>query len=66
MLQFASAEDYDFKILQAVEAVNESQKLRLLDRLKQHFGSLKGKRIAVWGSRSSRAPTTCARRRRCR
>ena len=39
MLQFAIAEDYDFKILQAVEAVNESQKLRLLDRLKQHFGS---------------------------
>jgi UDPglucose 6-dehydrogenase len=49
MLQFASAENYDFKILQAVEAVNNTQKLRLLDRLKTHFGSLKGKRIAVWG-----------------
>src|SRR5262245_52387011 len=49
MLQFASAENYDFKILSAVEAVNEGQKLRLIDRLKQHFGSLKGKRIAVWG-----------------
>jgi UDPglucose 6-dehydrogenase len=49
MLQFASEENYDFKILSAVDAVNESQKLRLLDRLKQHFGSLKGKRIAVWG-----------------
>jgi UDPglucose 6-dehydrogenase len=49
MLQFAGAENYDFKILHAVEAVNESQKLRLLDRLKNHFGSLKGKRIAVWG-----------------
>jgi UDPglucose 6-dehydrogenase len=49
MLQFASEENYDFKILSAVEAVNEGQKLRLLDRLKQHFGSLKGKRIAVWG-----------------
>src|SRR5262245_51539567 len=49
MLQFASAENYDFKILHAVEAVNDNQKLRLLDRLKQHFGSLKGKRIAVWG-----------------
>jgi UDPglucose 6-dehydrogenase len=49
MLQFASASSYDFKILQAVEAVNERQKLRLLDRLKDHFGTLKGKRIAVWG-----------------
>jgi len=49
MLRFASEEKYDFKILHAVEAVNEGQKLRLLERLKTHFGSLKGKRIAVWG-----------------
>ena len=49
MLQFAGAKDYDFEILHAVEAVNERQKLRLLDKLKAHFGSLKGKRIAVWG-----------------
>jgi UDPglucose 6-dehydrogenase len=49
MLQFASAKEYDFKILHAVEEVNDTQKTRLLDRLKQHFGSLKGKRIAVWG-----------------
>ena len=31
MLQFAGAQVYDFKILQAVEAVNDRQKLRLLD-----------------------------------
>jgi UDPglucose 6-dehydrogenase len=49
MIQFSGARDYQFKILHAVEHVNESQKLRLLDRLKKHFGSLKGKRIAVWG-----------------
>ena len=49
MLQFAGAKNYDFRILQAVEAVNDGQKLRLLDKLKAHFGSLKGKRIAVWG-----------------
>ncbi len=49
MLQFAGAKHYDFKILQAVEAVNDRQKLRLLDKLKAHFGSLQGKRIAVWG-----------------
>ncbi len=49
MLSFAAASKYDFAILQAVEAVNERQKLRLLGKLRQHFGSLDGKRIAVWG-----------------
>jgi UDPglucose 6-dehydrogenase len=49
MLRFAQTADYDFQILKSVEAVNEKQKLRLLDKLKNHFGALKGKRIAVWG-----------------
>jgi UDPglucose 6-dehydrogenase len=49
MLRFANAAKYDFQILKSVESVNEKQKLRLLDKLKKHFGSLKGKRIAVWG-----------------
>src|SRR5687767_8520902 len=49
MLQFAATRSYDFKILQAVESVNDRQKLRLLEKLNTHFGSLKGKRIAVWG-----------------
>ncbi len=52
MLRFAAAEKYDFQILEAVEAVNELQKLRLLRRLEKHFGGqagLKGKRLAVWG-----------------
>jgi UDPglucose 6-dehydrogenase len=52
LLRFAAAEQYRFRILEAVEAVNEAQKLRLLRKLEQHFGgpaALKGKRIAVWG-----------------
>ena len=49
MLRFAHSAKYDFQILKAVEAVNERQKVRLLDKLRAHFGSLKGKRIAVWG-----------------
>jgi UDPglucose 6-dehydrogenase len=49
MLQFAAEKNYDFKILEAVETVNERQKVQLLEKLKSHFGSLKGKRIAVWG-----------------
>jgi UDPglucose 6-dehydrogenase len=49
MLRFAHSAKYDFQILKAVETVNEKQKLRLLEKLRGHFGSLKGKRIAVWG-----------------
>jgi UDPglucose 6-dehydrogenase len=49
MLKFAAAKSYDFQILKAVESVNEKQKLRLLGKIQSHFGSLKGKRIAVWG-----------------
>jgi UDPglucose 6-dehydrogenase len=49
IMQFAAAKNYDVQILKAVESVNEGQKVRLLAKMKQHFGSLKGKRIAVWG-----------------
>jgi UDPglucose 6-dehydrogenase len=49
MLRFAAAKDYEFQILRAVEGVNDRQKLRLLVKLENHFGSLKSKRIAVWG-----------------
>jgi len=49
LLRFASDRDYDFRILHAVEEVNDRQKLRLLTKMQKHFGSLKGKRIAVWG-----------------
>jgi UDPglucose 6-dehydrogenase len=49
MVHFAAQKDYDFKILKAVEQVNAAQKTRLVTRMKAHFGSLKGKTIAVWG-----------------
>jgi len=49
MVKFASAKNYDFEILKAVERVNERQKVRLIARMKQHFGSLKGKRVGIWG-----------------
>jgi UDPglucose 6-dehydrogenase len=49
IMRFAAAKNYDFEILHAVEHVNERQKVRLLAKMKQHFGSLKGKRIAIWG-----------------
>jgi len=42
--------NYDFKILNAVMDVNDSQKTRLIPRIKEYCkGDLKGKTIAVWG-----------------
>ena len=50
IIKFASDKKYRFRILQAVEDVNATQKERLLRLLDRHFGrSLKGKTIAVWG-----------------
>jgi UDPglucose 6-dehydrogenase len=49
ILKFSGEKKYDFQILKAVESVNERQKRRLLARMTQHFGSLEGKKIAVWG-----------------
>src|SRR5688572_32383491 len=49
MIHFASEKDYEFKLLQAVEEVNKFQKTRLFTKMKAHFGSLKGKTVAVWG-----------------
>lgn len=44
--------DCPMKVVEAVEAVNESQKHTLFNKLCEHFGSedaLKGKTIALWG-----------------
>jgi UDPglucose 6-dehydrogenase len=49
IVKFSSDKKYDFKILKAVEAVNENQKKLLVRKLEAHFGSLKGRTIAVWG-----------------
>ena len=40
---------YEFPILQAVETVNQAQKERLVAKMARHFGSLKGRTIALWG-----------------
>ena len=49
MIHFAAEKSYDFKILHAVQEVNERQKARLFTKMQAHFGSLKGKTIALWG-----------------
>jgi len=49
IIQTAAEHDYDFRTLRAVEEVNERQKLVLVERVKEHYGSLAGKRFAIWG-----------------
>ncbi len=42
--------DYNFKILNAVMDINETQKTKLIPKIKEFFGGdLSGKTIAVWG-----------------
>jgi UDPglucose 6-dehydrogenase len=46
----AHAAGYDARLLDAVEAVNDSQKERLFALVSRHFGGqLEGRTIAVWG-----------------
>ncbi len=49
MMRFAADKQYEFKVLEAVEAVNAWQKTRLFAKIRKHFGRLKGKTVAVWG-----------------
>jgi UDPglucose 6-dehydrogenase len=49
ILRFAKDKGYDFRILDAVETVNQQQKQVLVEKMQRHFGSLKGKTIALWG-----------------
>lgn len=50
LINSAAEADYDFKILKAVESVNENQKLHLLPKIKAYFrDDLKGKHFALWG-----------------
>jgi UDPglucose 6-dehydrogenase len=41
--------EYNFQILNSVMEVNQSQKLKLFYKLKDYFGNLEGKTIAIWG-----------------
>jgi len=41
---------YDFRILKSVMNVNDYQRLRIADKLKEHFGGdLTGRTIGIWG-----------------
>ena len=49
LIKFSGDTGYDFQILKAVDRVNQAQKVRFIAKLESHFGSLKGRTIAVWG-----------------
>jgi UDPglucose 6-dehydrogenase len=50
LLKTADEHGYEFKVLKAVEEVNEAQKRLFLEKVDRHFGPrLDGKTIAVWG-----------------
>jgi UDPglucose 6-dehydrogenase len=49
LMHSASEVDYDFKILKAVEQVNYDQKMVLIPKIDEHFNSISGKTVALWG-----------------
>ena len=50
LIRSATAVGYDAKILQAVEAVNYTQKEKLFDYIMRHYNNdVNGKTIALWG-----------------
>ena len=49
ILHSARAAGVPLRLLDAVEAVNTDQKLVLVRKAKKYFGSLRGKRFALWG-----------------
>ena len=50
LIKSADEVSYDFKILKAVEVVNEKQKLHLMPKIEAYFkNDLNGKHFALWG-----------------
>lgn len=53
IIHTAKKHDYDMRLLNAVEEVNNTQKIKLFNKIKKYFKdrneTLMGKRIAIWG-----------------
>lgn len=49
LIAIAAEHKYDFTLLKAVNEVNLYARLNFVNKINRHFGSLKGKRIAVLG-----------------
>jgi len=49
LVKIAKDNGYDFKILEEVESVNKLQRQKFINMIKDHYGDLSGKKIALWG-----------------
>jgi UDPglucose 6-dehydrogenase len=50
LVKTAAEYNYDMRVLKAVEAVNNDQKLLLFKKIRKHFSNdLKGRTVAIWG-----------------
>jgi UDPglucose 6-dehydrogenase len=50
LIKTADENQYELKVLKAVEAVNEHQKAVLFQKINNHYeGNLSGKTVAIWG-----------------
>ncbi len=50
IIRTAKEYNFDMKLLQAVEDVNQAQKSVLIPKIKEHFGGdISGKKFAIWG-----------------
>ncbi len=49
LIRSSADSGYAFRILESVEAVNQAQKSRLVQKMQDYFGELRGRTIALWG-----------------
>lgn len=49
LVKSGNEHNYNFEIINAVLRVNDVQKLKLVDKVVNHFGDVKGLKIALWG-----------------
>ena len=49
LIKTGAQNGHQMEILEAVEAVNERQKMVLYHKIKVHFGDIKGRHFALWG-----------------
>jgi UDPglucose 6-dehydrogenase len=49
LIKTADENGYSMQVLKAVESVNDGQKHRMFSKLKNYFGDISGKHLALWG-----------------
>ncbi len=50
LIRTGREQGYDLRVLEAVDRVNEDQKVTMFSKMEQYYGGdLKGKKVAIWG-----------------